>query len=227
MPLKASHRVEKHISSELRDHILKAKHASLANAIYHFQDSLLTIGEDYSYPGGPAWTETRCMCVAGPLPQHIRILISKFQPQRYSWLRGPCTNHAKTVSQDITAIKTVLLSYQDALNNSSVDQAVKLYTRDGICMPQHAPSFIGSENVRKAYEGFFALIKFDVKFEIHEIVPMAPDWAFARTNSAGTTDVKGKGVGNEANHELFIFQKADGEWKIARYCFSTTNPPPK
>ena len=26
--------------------------------------------------------------------------------------------------------------------------------------------------------------------------------------------------------ELFVFQKVDGAWKIARYCFSTTNPPP-
>jgi len=26
--------------------------------------------------------------------------------------------------------------------------------------------------------------------------------------------------------ELFVFQKIDGAWKIARYCFCTTNPPP-
>lgn len=167
------------------------------------------------------------MCVAGPLPQHIRVLISTFQPQRNPWLCRLHAYHAQTVSQDIEAIKKILLSYQDALNNHSVDQAVSLYTRDGICMPQHASSSVGSENVRKAYEGFFALIKFDVEFEIQEIVPMAPDWAFARTNSAGTKDVKGSGVGNEANQELFIFQRANGEWKIARYCFSTTSPAPK
>jgi hypothetical protein len=29
----------------------------------------------------------------------------------------------------------------------------------------------------------------------------------------------------ESNQELFIFQKLGGAWKIARYCFSTTNPP--
>jgi hypothetical protein len=27
------------------------------------------------------------------------------------------------------------------------------------------------------------------------------------------------------NQELFVFQKIDDAWKIARYCFSTTNPP--
>jgi ketosteroid isomerase-like protein len=30
----------------------------------------------------------------------------------------------------------------------------------------------------------------------------------------------------EANQELFIFKKSeDGEWRIARYSFSPTNPP--
>jgi len=32
----------------------------------------------------------------------------------------------------------------------------------------------------------------------------------------------------EANQELFIFRKAtDGNWKIARYSFSSTNPLPQ
>ena len=31
--------------------------------------------------------------------------------------------------------------------------------------------------------------------------------------------------GAEANQELFLFQKIGGAWKIARYCFCTTNPP--
>ena len=131
------------------------------------------------------------------------------------------------MSKDIEAIAAVLHRYQDALNSSSTEDAISLYTQEGICMPQHAPSFVGIDNVRKAYDGFFSIIKFNVKFDIQEIVPVAPDWAFARTNSAGTTDVKGRGKGNEANQELFMFQKTGGEWKIARYCFSTTNPPPK
>jgi hypothetical protein len=31
--------------------------------------------------------------------------------------------------------------------------------------------------------------------------------------------------GPEANQELFIFQRSANQWKIARYGFSTTNPP--
>lgn len=31
--------------------------------------------------------------------------------------------------------------------------------------------------------------------------------------------------GPEANQELFVMQRVDGAWRIARYAFSTTNPP--
>jgi ketosteroid isomerase-like protein len=68
-----------------------------------------------------------------------------------------------------------------------------------------------------------------VTFKVAEIVEMGPDWAFARTNSAGTVKVHATGATSaEANQELFIFRKGgDGSWKIARYAFSTTNPPPQ
>ena len=55
---------------------------------------------------------------------------------------------------------------------------------------------------------------------------MADDWAFARTHSAGTTTINATGDQVvEGNQELFVLKKTDdGNWKIARYCFSTTNP---
>ena len=73
----------------------------------------------------------------------------------------------------------------------------------------------------------FAAIKLDVKFEIVEIVQVAPNWAFARTNSAGNVTLDATGAKSaEANQELFVFHKGvDGAWKIARYSFSPTNPP--
>jgi hypothetical protein len=55
---------------------------------------------------------------------------------------------------------------------------------------------------------------------------VAPEWAFARTNSAGTATVHATGAESaEANQELFVMQKVGAAWKIARYCFSSTNPP--
>lgn len=123
------------------------------------------------------------------------------------------------------AVVEVLAMYQDALNQSDTDAVMKLYARDGVFMPQNSPSSVGAGEVRKAYDAVFKTIKLTVKFNVAEVVEMAPNWVFARTNSAGTVKVQATGAGGpEANQELFLFQKIDGAWKIARYCFSTTNP---
>jgi uncharacterized protein (TIGR02246 family) len=124
------------------------------------------------------------------------------------------------------AVAAVLAKYEDALNQSDIDAVMKLYAFDGVFMPQNSPSSVGADAVRKAYDAVFKAIKLTVKFNVAEVVEMAPNWVLARTNSAGKVKVYATGGGGpEANQELFVFQKIDGEWKIARYCFSTTNPP--
>ena len=130
------------------------------------------------------------------------------------------------MNPDENAVASVLKDYQMALNRSDAEAALELYAPDGVFMPQHSRSSVGTAAVRKAYEAVFAAITLTVKFEIAEIRQIAPDWVLARTNSAGTTKNNATGAeGPEANQELFLFQKIDGAWKIARYCFCTTNPP--
>jgi uncharacterized protein (TIGR02246 family) len=127
------------------------------------------------------------------------------------------------------AVADVLAKYQDALNASDTDAVMPLYTEDGVFMPPYSQSAIGAAAVRKAYDAVFDAITLSVKFQVAEVAEIAPDWAFARTNSAGTVTVHATGAKSaEANQELFIFRKVtDGSWKIARYSFSTTNPPPQ
>jgi uncharacterized protein (TIGR02246 family) len=123
-------------------------------------------------------------------------------------------------------VAAVLANYQDALNQSDTEAVMKLYAPNGVFMPQHFPSSVGADAVRKAYEATFGAITLNVKFEVAEIHEIAPNWAMARTNSVGTVKVHATGEGGpEANQELFVFQKIDDVWKIARYCFCTTNPP--
>jgi uncharacterized protein (TIGR02246 family) len=129
------------------------------------------------------------------------------------------------MNADEKAVAAVLAKYQDALNQSNTDAAMKLYASDGVFMPQNSPSSVGAAAVRKAYDAVFNAIKLNVKFDIAEVRQLAPEWAFARTNSAGRVTVNATGESSaEGNQELFVFQKIDGDWKIARYCFSTTNP---
>ena len=130
------------------------------------------------------------------------------------------------MNADEQAVAGVLKKYEDALNRSDTDAAMELYAFDAVFMPQHSPSSVGAAAVRKAYDTVFNTITLQVKFEIAEIKQLASDWVLARTNSAGKVEIHATGEsGLEANQELFVFQKINGAWKIARYCFSTTNPP--
>ena len=131
------------------------------------------------------------------------------------------------MSATTDAIAQLLAKYNDALNASSTDAVMPLYAEDGVFMPPYSQSAVGSEAVRAAYDAVFRAITLNVKFSIVEIVEVGPAWAFARTNSAGTTTDHATGAKSaEGNQELFLFQKgSDGAWKIARYSFSPTNPP--
>jgi uncharacterized protein (TIGR02246 family) len=123
-------------------------------------------------------------------------------------------------------VASVLKRYEAALNGSDTEAILKLYASDGVFMPQHSPSSVGIAAVRQAYEAVFAAITLTVEFKIAEVRQIAPDWVLARTNSAGRTRNNATGQeGPEANQELFLFQKINDAWKIARYCFCTTNPP--
>jgi uncharacterized protein (TIGR02246 family) len=133
------------------------------------------------------------------------------------------------MNRNAEAVAAVLARYQGALNASDADAVMPLYDEECVFMPPYSPSEVGAAAVRHAYDAVFKAIKLTVTFKVAEIVEMGPDWAFARTNSAGTVKVHATGATSaEANQELFIFRKGgDGSWKIARYAFSTTNPPPQ
>jgi|SRR5215469_9565455 len=130
------------------------------------------------------------------------------------------------MNSDEKAVAAVLAEYERALNASNTEAVMKLYAPDGVFMPQNFPSSVGAAAVRKAYDGVFQAIKLTVKFDVAEVRQLAPEWVMARTNSAGTVRVNATGASSaEANQELFVFQKIGPDWKIAWYCFSTTNPP--
>ena len=69
-------------------------------------------------------------------------------------------------SIDKQEITSLLLTYRDALNASDVDKVLQLYTEGGIFMPSGAPSSIGIEQVKGAYEFVFSNIKLSIEFYI-------------------------------------------------------------
>ena len=134
---------------------------------------------------------------------------------------------AKNTTGAETAVEAVLATYEKALNASDTSAVMPLYADDGVFMPPYSHSAVGKAAVKDAYDYVFKTITLHVKFTVAEFVQMAPNWAFVRTNSAGTNTLNATGAQSaEGNQELFIFKKnPKGEWKIERYSFSSTNPP--
>ena len=126
--------------------------------------------------------------------------------------------------QEKERIEALLSEYENSLNTSDAKLAQSLYTKDGIFMPTEAPSGIGSEGILKSYEYVFSQIQLNIKFFIEEI-QVEGNMAFAVTSSKGTTLIRATSdTIREANRALFVFEKVDEEWRIARYMFNKTEP---
>ena len=119
-------------------------------------------------------------------------------------------------------IENLLMTYKETLNTSNSEKATSLYTKDGIFMPSGAPSAIGTENIKGAYDFVFSQIQLNIEFYIEEIT-IENTMAYAVTSSKGSTLIHANGETiPEENRELFVFEKENDTWKIARYMFNKT-----
>ena len=119
-------------------------------------------------------------------------------------------------------IENLLMTYKETLNTSNAEKATSLYTKDGIFMPSGAPSAIGTENIKGAYDFVFSQIQLNIEFYIEEIT-IENTMAYAVTSSKGSTLIHANGETiPEENRELFVFEKENDTWKIARYMFNKT-----
>ena len=127
-------------------------------------------------------------------------------------------------ARNTSDIQAILKTYETALNGNDIETILGLYGDTPIFMPQHAPALVGRDAVRAGYAHVFNTIKLSVRFDVHE-VQEAGEWAWARTSSAGRTQILSNGAEiAEGNNELFVFRREHGAWKIHRYLFSTNRP---
>lgn len=138
-------------------------------------------------------------------------------------LANPITQQSKETnmnSNEDQQIETLLFAYRDALNASDVSQVLTLYSQDGVFMPSGAPTSVGQEQVKGAYEYVFSSIQLDIEFHIQEIAVFG-DHAYAQTTSKGTVLIRAtEEKAPEENRELFVLKKEAGSWKIHRYMFN-------
>src|SRR5262249_5634864 len=120
-----------------------------------------------------------------------------------------CAMTQAIIAQNEAGIRETMAAYNAALNGGKTAAVLPLYTEDGVFMPPYSQPALGKSAVAAAYDKVFEELQFDVKFTIAELVVMAPNWAYVRTNSAGTTFHRSLGKKlAEANQELFIFKKS-------------------
>jgi len=124
---------------------------------------------------------------------------------------------------DKQQIEQVLSEYQKALSTSNAAVAASLFTSNGKFMPSGGPSAIGTANIKGSFDYVFSLIQPNITFTIDEVV-IKGDYAFVTSTSKGTSLVHANGqTVPEINRELFVFEKENGKWKIARYMFNKMN----
>jgi uncharacterized protein (TIGR02246 family) len=121
-----------------------------------------------------------------------------------------------------SAIEKLISSYQEALNASDTGKVIALYTKDGVLMANAAPTAEGIEQVKGTYQYVFNNFSYTLQFSIIEI-EVSGNYAFARSTSKGSFIIKASGqTVPDENRELFVFEKVDGNWKIARYMYNKT-----
>ncbi|WP_019503019.1 YybH family protein [Pseudanabaena sp. PCC 6802] len=122
-------------------------------------------------------------------------------------------------------IQQILQQYEQALNASDAKAVLDLYSSDPVFMPQFAPAQVGRDAVRDTYEQIFQTIQLQVKFTTYEVEQMG-ELAYVRTSSSGTVTVlANQQTKTEGNNELFIFKHENGNWKIHRYLFASSQAP--
>ncbi|KAK5722493.1 hypothetical protein LTR15_005724 [Elasticomyces elasticus] len=131
-----------------------------------------------------------------------------------------------TLTPNADGIKKNLDAYRNALVASKAEECASLYASDGVIMAQNFVTVVGRDAIKEWYSNCFANIALSVSFDIKEAIVVSEEYGFARTTSAGTQKINKTGeTSKEANQELSVMKKVEDQWKIARYCFCTTNPP--
>jgi uncharacterized protein (TIGR02246 family) len=123
-------------------------------------------------------------------------------------------------TKDKQQIETVIATYTKALSTADATLAASLYTKNAKFMPQGGPSAVGTENIKGSYSYVFSLLTPTIEFTIDEVV-FVGKIAYVTSTSKGTSLIKANNQNvPEINRELFIFEKENGAWKIARYIFN-------
>ena len=125
---------------------------------------------------------------------------------------------------EVDQIRELLAAYETALNTADAAAAAAVYAPDGQFFPNNQPTATGP-GIRVAYEAIFNSMRLKIVFDVHEVV-VDSELAYATTGSKGTITVLATNDSVvEENREVFVFTRAGGAWRIARYMFNKPASP--
>jgi uncharacterized protein (TIGR02246 family) len=117
-------------------------------------------------------------------------------------------------------VALINVDYRDALASSDAEAVTSVFTSDGVVMGVGSPTATGTGQLKSAYEGIFSAVQLNLSFKIDEIIT-GRNLGFVRSTSSGTATVNASGASApEENRELFVVQKVEEQWKIARYIYN-------
>lgn len=123
---------------------------------------------------------------------------------------------------DVGEIADVLRSYEGFVNESNAAGLGSLYTEDAVLLPDRIDVFEGNEAITGFYTFAFSALTLELEFQIDpDNIVVDGGTAYATTTSTGTRFIKeASQTVPEINRELWVFEKVDDAWKIARYAFN-------
>ena len=126
---------------------------------------------------------------------------------------------ASATSDDAAAVRAVIEAHGRRRTAGDVPGVVSQYTGNAAVMQPGLETVVGSRPLAATYDAAFENMRLDFTFQFDEIV-VKSDLAVVRTTGQGTITIRATGETQPARfRELFVLERAGGDWKIAQYMF--------
>ena len=126
------------------------------------------------------------------------------------------------VSLEGKKAKQVVVDYFSALNKSDLKTIVSLFHTDSVFLANNAPASRGIFEIEKKFKAVFNKIKLNTTHKYHH-VSVSGNIAIVESKANGNlTVLKTRETLPANDNELFVLKKINGNWKIDRYMFNSS-----
>lgn len=128
---------------------------------------------------------------------------------------------------DLKAIDKVRDDHVAALNAGDAAGWTAQFAEDGVQMPPNAPANLGKEMIGMWSGGMLTHFKVGFGLDVDEVRVLG-DWAFERGDYSIHLDPAAGGPGmNDRGKYITIYSRGpEGEWRMARDIWNSSNPVP-